>query len=123
MSMQPLAFINARLVDPETGYDGPGALLTVDGTIAEVRRDGAFPGLSPDTRVIDADGDGHQHSDADGDAITYTMTGAPSGLALTTAGVLSWTKAVKGTYSLKITPKDSHGLSGAAATITLTVTA
>ena len=56
MSMQPLAFINARLVDPETGYDGPGALLTVDGTIAEVRRDGAFPGLSPDTRVIDADG-------------------------------------------------------------------
>ena len=59
--------------------------------------------------------------DVDGDAITYKMTGAPSGLALSSAGVLSWSKAVKGTYTLKITVTDSHGLAGAVATITLIV--
>ncbi len=59
--------------------------------------------------------------DVDGDAITYKMTGAPSGLALSGAGVLSWTKAVKGTYTLKVTVTDSHGLAGAVATITLIV--
>ena len=59
--------------------------------------------------------------DIDGDAITYKMTGAPSGLALSSAGVLSWSKAVKGTYTLKITVTDSHGLAGAVATITLIV--
>jgi dihydroorotase len=31
-----VAFINARLVDPETGFDGPGALLVEDGKIADV---------------------------------------------------------------------------------------
>ena len=59
--------------------------------------------------------------DADGDAITYKMTGAPSGLALSGAGLLSWTKAVKGTYTLKVTVTDSHGLAGAVATVTLIV--
>jgi len=59
--------------------------------------------------------------DVDGDAITYKMTGEPSGLALSSAGVLSWSKAVKGTYTLKITVTDSHGLAGAVATITLIV--
>jgi subtilase family serine protease len=60
--------------------------------------------------------------DVDGDALTYTMAGAPSGLALSSAGVLSWARAVKGTYALKVTVKDSHGLAGAVATITVIVT-
>ncbi len=61
--------------------------------------------------------------DPDGDAITWKMTGAPSGLTLSTAGVLKWSKAVKGSYTLKITVTDSHGLAGAVGTITLNVTA
>jgi subtilase family serine protease len=61
--------------------------------------------------------------DIDGDAMTYTMTGAPSGMALSSAGVLTWSKAVKGSYALKVTVKDSHGLAGAVATITVNVTA
>jgi len=61
--------------------------------------------------------------DIDGDAMTYTMTGQPSGMTLSTAGVLAWAKAVKGTYVLKVTVKDSHGLAGAVATITVDVTA
>lgn len=32
------AFVNARLIDPASGYDGPGAVLVKDGLIAEVIR-------------------------------------------------------------------------------------
>ena len=32
------AFVNARLVDPESGYDGPGSLVVADGVIADVAR-------------------------------------------------------------------------------------
>ena len=62
-----------------------------------------------------------QGKDADGDAIVYTMTGAPSGMTLTNAGVLSWSKAVKGSYAVKVVVKDVRGLSSAAATVTVTV--
>ena len=34
MSRPPLAFVGARLVDPESGYDGPGRLVVADGRIA-----------------------------------------------------------------------------------------
>jgi hypothetical protein len=61
--------------------------------------------------------------DVDGDALTYTMTGAPGGMTLVSAGTLAWAKPVKGTYALKVTVKDSHGLAGAVATITVIVTA
>jgi len=61
--------------------------------------------------------------DADGDAMTYTMTGAPSGMTLSSSGTLAWAKAVKGNYALKVTVKDSKGLAGAVATLTVTVTA
>ncbi len=51
---QPLAFLNARLVDPETGYDGPGALLVKDGVIADVVR-GALDAPSG-LQVVDCGG-------------------------------------------------------------------
>ncbi len=60
-------------------------------------------------------------SDVDGDAIVYVMTGAPSGMTLTNAGVLAWSKAVKGTYAVKVVVKDVRGLSSVAATVTVTV--
>jgi len=59
--------------------------------------------------------------DIDGDALAYTMTGAPRGLALSNAGVLSWAKTVRGQYVLHVVVRDSHGLAGAPATITLNV--
>ena len=56
MTTRPTAFINARLVDPASGWDGPGALLVKNGKIAEVIT-GQDPGtLSPDLEVIDARG-------------------------------------------------------------------
>lgn len=50
------AFVNARLLDPEGGYDGPGAVLVRDGVIAEVRRLPAFEGLAEDAAVVDCGG-------------------------------------------------------------------
>jgi dihydroorotase len=56
MSPQPIAFVNARLVDPASGYDGPGGLLIEDGRIGEVHRGGSLERVSPDIRMIDAGG-------------------------------------------------------------------
>jgi len=59
-------------------------------------------------------------SDADGDAITYTMTGGPSGAVLMSSGILTWSNAVKGKYALTVTVHDTHGATGSAV-ITLIV--
>lgn len=53
---RPLAFINARLVDPASGWDGPGALLIRNGKIAEAVQGGDLGSLSDDIKVIDARG-------------------------------------------------------------------
>ncbi len=53
---RPLAFTNARLVDPASGYDGPGAVIVTEGVIADVARAPGFGSLSADVEVIDADG-------------------------------------------------------------------
>lgn len=50
------AFINARLVDPESRYDGPGALVVRDGAIADVIKRPDFGKLSEQIRVIDCNG-------------------------------------------------------------------
>jgi len=59
-------------------------------------------------------------SDPNGSALTFSMSGAPAGLAISAGGVLSWSKAVKGSYTLTITARDALGLSGSAK-VTLTV--
>ncbi len=53
---RPFAFNNARLVDPETGYDGPGAVVVSGGVIADIARGRDFTELSSDVRVIDCNG-------------------------------------------------------------------
>jgi serine protease len=60
--------------------------------------------------------------DVDGDRLAYTMTGAPNGMTLSSAGVLSWARAVNGAYALKVTVRDSRGLA-AVATIAVAVRA
>jgi subtilase family serine protease len=45
--------------------------------------------------------------------VTYTLTGAPSGMSIASTGVVSWASPVLGTYSVTVTAKDSKtGLSG-----------
>jgi len=52
----PIAFQNARLVDPATGYDGPGAAMVAEGLIARVSHGGDLDGLAADVRIVDARG-------------------------------------------------------------------
>jgi len=48
-------------------------------------------------------------------AVSYTLTGAPSGMTINTTGVVTWAKPVLGTYSVTVVAKDSKtGLSGQA---------
>lgn len=48
-------------------------------------------------------------------AVTWSMTGAPTGMALSTSGVLTWASPVLGTYTITVTAKDSKtGLTGSA---------
>ena len=56
MATRPTAFVNARLLDPASGYDGPGALIVTEGVIADVVK-GQDPGaLSPDLEIVDVGG-------------------------------------------------------------------
>lgn len=46
-------------------------------------------------------------------AVTYALSGAPSGMSISSAGVVSWAAPVAGSYSVTVTAKDSvNGLSG-----------
>lgn len=53
---RPLAFTNARIVDPASGYDGPGAVIVAEGVIADVARAPTLGSLSADVEVVDAGG-------------------------------------------------------------------
>ena len=44
MTDKRIAYINARLLDPESGLDAPGALLTEGAQIADRSDLAAFPG-------------------------------------------------------------------------------
>jgi dihydroorotase len=54
MNSQSIVFTNVRLVDPASGYDGPGAVLVKNGVIADVAK-GQAPS-STDAKVIDGKG-------------------------------------------------------------------
>jgi dihydroorotase len=53
---RPLAFTNVRLVDPASGYDGPGAVVVTEGVIADVAHAPSLGSLSADVEVVDAGG-------------------------------------------------------------------
>jgi subtilase family serine protease len=53
--------------------------------------------------------------DADGGTLSYTISGAPSGMKLFSSGFLYWTAPVKGTYTMTVTVRDSAGAAGSAA--------
>jgi dihydroorotase len=56
MAPRPLAFTNIRLVDPASGYDGPGAVIVTEGVIADVAQSSGLGSLSSDVEVIDGGG-------------------------------------------------------------------
>ncbi len=57
MSAHAIAFANVRIVDPASGYDGPGGLIVAEGVIADVvKGDGGLGSLAQDVEVIDGRG-------------------------------------------------------------------
>ena len=56
MTARPIAFTNVRLVDPISGYEGPGALIVTEGVIADVAQGSDLGSLSSDIEVIDGRG-------------------------------------------------------------------
>ncbi|MFN9252095.1 MAG: dihydroorotase, partial [Brevundimonas sp.] len=55
--MTVFALLNARLLDPASGYDGPGAVLVEDGRIRDVLR-GACAAAPARGTNVDARGPG-----------------------------------------------------------------
>ena len=53
---RPLALTNTRLIDPESGYDGPGAVVVQDGVIAEVVQGPTLQAGSHDLELVDCNG-------------------------------------------------------------------
>ena len=53
---RPIAFVNARLADPESGYDGRGSLIVIDGVIAEVIKKSRIEPASSDLEIVDCNG-------------------------------------------------------------------
>jgi len=53
---RPTAFTNVRLLDPASGYDGPGAVIVTEGVIADVAKGNDLGALSPDIEVVDGQG-------------------------------------------------------------------
>jgi dihydroorotase len=52
----PIAFVGARLIDPESGYDGPGSVVVRDGVIADVQKRPDLERGSAQMRVVDCAG-------------------------------------------------------------------
>jgi len=61
-----------------------------------------------------------QGSDPDGDPLVYSVSGAPAGLSVSAAGLMSWPKPVAGVHALRVTARDPFGQT-ATATITVSV--
>lgn len=55
-SMERTAYTNVRLLDPATGLDAPGTLITENGRIADLGADIAGVGLAEDIRIVDGGG-------------------------------------------------------------------
>ena len=53
MTARPTAFTNVRLLDPASGYDGPGAIVVEGGVIADVFKGQDAGPLSADIEVVD----------------------------------------------------------------------
>ena len=54
--LPPTVFVNTRLVDPASGYDGPGCVLISGGLVAEVAQCPFVEGLAAEISVIDCQG-------------------------------------------------------------------
>ena len=55
--------------------------------------------------------------------LSFSLTGAPTGMSISAAGILSWTTPVVGTYSVTVTAKDNVANLSSQAVLTIKITA
>ncbi|WP_189356211.1 S53 family peptidase [Undibacterium squillarum] len=55
--------------------------------------------------------------------VTFTLSGAPSGMSISSTGVISWTSPVLGTYNVTVTAKDSKTGFTASAVVSVKISA
>jgi subtilase family serine protease len=53
-------------------------------------------------------------ADIDGGSLTYSVSGAPAGMAVMSSGFVSWGVAVRGSYTMTVTVRDNKGATGSA---------
>ena len=115
-SCSPAYFCTAQ-----SGYDGPTGWGTPNGTTA-------FTAGSTSGNTVSVTNPGSQStttgssvslqikaSDSAGAALTYSASGLPTGLSISSStGLISGTASTAGTYQVTVTAKDSTGASGSA---------
>ena len=111
----------AYLCTAETGYDGPTGIGTPDGiaglqtgtstgntvTVANPGSQTGTVGTAASLQVSATDS-------ASGQTLTYSATGLPAGLSISSSGLISGTPTTAGTSSVTVTAKDTTGATGTA---------
>lgn len=102
----------------KTGYDAPTGLGTPNASALLTTLSGLNVQTAPVVTAASISGKAGMAltftaSVTAADAVTYTLSGAPSGMTISAAGVVSWAAPVAGTYAVTVTARDSvNGLSG-----------
>ncbi len=97
---RPILFDNARIIDPESGYDGPGALLVREGRIAGWSS-GGLPGVPADVEWVDCRG----HALAPGLIDMRVFTGEPGAEQKETLASASDAAAAGGVTTMIVMPR------------------
>ncbi|MBR7837961.1 putative Ig domain-containing protein [Actinospica durhamensis] len=111
----------AYLCTAETGYDGPTGIGTPDGitglttgTTTTNTVTVTNPGSQTGTVGTAASLQISASDSASGQTLTYSATGLPAGLSISTSGLISGTPTTSGSNTVTVTAKDTTGASGTA---------
>ena len=100
-----------KVTSPGTG--SPNRLLFVPndtpGSAVTVTNPGAQTGTVGTPKSVQVTG-----SSSDGEAVTFTGTGLPPGLSISSGGTISGTPTTAGTYNVTVTGTDNTGATGSA---------
>ncbi|MGH6654737.1 MAG: putative Ig domain-containing protein, partial [Actinocrinis sp.] len=113
----------AYLCTAEVGYDGPTGLGTPNGIVAF---GGTGGGTGGNTVTVSSPGSQsatvgtavslqiHASDSASGQSLTYSASGLPSGLSISSSGLISGTPSTAGTFTPSVRATDTTGSSGSA---------
>jgi hypothetical protein len=112
----------AYLCTAETGYDGPTGLGTPDGIGAFSNGGGGTgntvtvtnPGNQTGTVGTAVSLQIHATDSASGQTLTYTASGLPAGLSISSSGLISGTPTTAATNNVTVTATDTTGAHGSA---------